>query len=231
MHKLESILPLAIHIEATSVKDRSSSISQQAGSYWLKKNPAEASETDQENATASDKSTKFINNTIISLFMNNYPTDLFDYSSNLLSNPLSSSGENTDGKPIVKPRVNPVKVLIFNDRVASNIVSIPAQYGIIGLYLSFVFIIERLVRVYWFDREQYVIYNEECDIDPILDICYQLYLAREHADFALESFCLSKLLFLHQNPSFKHDLLVGKLNKKDDEQQINVENEDDQKNG
>lgn len=71
--------------------------------------------------------------------------------------------------------------------------------SIIGLYISLVLVIGRLVRVFFTDGSQCIMFEELPNVDYILHLCLNLYLARECGEYYLEEQLFSKLLFIYRS--------------------------------
>ncbi|XP_053400970.1 piezo-type mechanosensitive ion channel component 2-like isoform X3 [Mercenaria mercenaria] len=89
--------------------------------------------------------------------------------------------------------------ITVNERVAPAGISAITGYGIIGLYISLVLVIGRLVRVFFTDGSTRIMFEELPDVDRILHLCLNLYLARECGEYYLEEHLFSKLLFLYRS--------------------------------
>ncbi|XP_052229514.1 piezo-type mechanosensitive ion channel component 1-like isoform X2 [Dreissena polymorpha] len=95
---------------------------------------------------------------------------------------------------------NFIEILTFNDRVAPAGFALITGYGIIGLYVSLVLVIGRFVRVFFSDMSKTIMFDELPNVDGILSLCLNLYLARECGEYRLEEQLFSKLLFVYRSP-------------------------------
>ncbi|ESO89782.1 hypothetical protein LOTGIDRAFT_124487, partial [Lottia gigantea] len=92
-------------------------------------------------------------------------------------------------------------LLTFNDRRAPAGFSIITGYGIIGLYISLVFVIGRFVRATIFIGVSFRIMFEELPfVDRVLQLCLDIYMVRESNDLRLEEDLFAKLIFLYRSP-------------------------------
>ena len=76
----------------------------------------------------------------------------------------------------------------------------PSTYRIIGLYISFVLVVGRLVRLIFQDTSFTVMFTEFPNVDYILKLCQDIYTVREGGEMELEEDLTAKLLFLYRSP-------------------------------
>ncbi|XP_059176370.1 piezo-type mechanosensitive ion channel component 2-like isoform X3 [Physella acuta] len=91
-------------------------------------------------------------------------------------------------------------IITFNDRKAPASLSFLSGYGIIGLYLSFILLIGRLMRLSTTNQYLTIMFRELPDVDRIMKLCLDLYLVREMKEFQLEEEIYAKLIFLYRSP-------------------------------
>ena len=72
-------------------------------------------------------------------------------------------------------------------------------YSIIGLYVSLVLVIGRFVRVFFSGQSARIMFEELPNVDNILKLCLNLYMARECGEWYLEEHLFSKLLFVYRS--------------------------------
>lgn len=72
--------------------------------------------------------------------------------------------------------------------------------SIVGLYVSLVLVIGRLVRVFFSGSSYRILYDELPYVDHVLSLCLNIYMARECQDYLLEEQLFSKLLFAYRSP-------------------------------
>ena len=72
-------------------------------------------------------------------------------------------------------------------------------YSILGLYVSMVLVIGRLVRGFFAGGAAQIMFMELPNVDNILSLCLNLYMARECGDYRLEEQLFSKLLFVYRS--------------------------------
>lgn len=102
--------------------------------------------------------------------------------------------------PDIKSNTSKLIFYTFNDRVAPAGFSVITGYGIIGLYVSMVFVIGRFARLFVSEVSYRIMFMELPYIDKILKLCLDIYLVRECCDFRLEEDLFAKLLFLYRSP-------------------------------
>ncbi|XP_071494350.1 piezo-type mechanosensitive ion channel component 2-like isoform X1 [Diadema antillarum] len=93
-----------------------------------------------------------------------------------------------------------IRLLTFNERVASELLAPLSSYGIIGLYVSLVLVIGRFVRMYFSGVSYQIMFNELPNVDRILKLCLDIYLVRESGEMELEEDLTAKLIFLYRSP-------------------------------
>ncbi|XP_072051964.1 piezo-type mechanosensitive ion channel component 2-like [Amphiura filiformis] len=91
-------------------------------------------------------------------------------------------------------------IYTFNERVDSKLFAPFSSYGIIGLYISFVLVVGRLVRLIFSGTSETVMFTEFPNVDYILKLCQDLYTVREGGEMELEEDLTAKLLFLYRSP-------------------------------
>ncbi|KAK2191339.1 hypothetical protein NP493_54g05013 [Ridgeia piscesae] len=95
---------------------------------------------------------------------------------------------------------NSLSVVTFNDRVAPDTLSFFTNYGIIGLYVSFILVIGSFVRMQTSGLTHNIMFDELPFVQRILHLCNDIYLVRESGDMALEEELVAKLIFLYRSP-------------------------------
>ncbi|XP_030831614.1 piezo-type mechanosensitive ion channel component 1 isoform X4 [Strongylocentrotus purpuratus] len=93
-----------------------------------------------------------------------------------------------------------IRILTFNDRVASELLAPLSSYGIIGLYVSLVLVIGRFLRMSFSGLSYQIMFNELPNVDRILKLCLDIYLVRESNELELEEDLTAKLIFLYRSP-------------------------------
>ncbi|KAK2175434.1 hypothetical protein NP493_733g01001 [Ridgeia piscesae] len=93
-----------------------------------------------------------------------------------------------------------IRIVTFNERVAPSILATVTSYGVVGLYVSIVFMVGKLVRMMTGDLSHSVIYTEMPYVGRIMRLCQDIYLVRENGDMALEEELFAKLIFLYRSP-------------------------------
>lgn len=74
-------------------------------------------------------------------------------------------------------------------------------HRIVGLYITVILVVPRLLRSTIFDVQTLPIIVEELpNVDRIINLCNEIYLVREAREFALEEDLVAKLIFLYRSP-------------------------------
>ncbi|XP_052818789.1 piezo-type mechanosensitive ion channel component 1-like isoform X1 [Mya arenaria] len=94
---------------------------------------------------------------------------------------------------------NYINFLTFNDRVAPAGFSLITGYGIIGLYVTFILLIGRMLRLSTTGMAATISFRELPNVDNILRLCLDLYLVREMNEWRLEEDMYAKLLFVYRS--------------------------------
>ncbi|XP_060075477.1 piezo-type mechanosensitive ion channel component 1-like [Ylistrum balloti] len=98
-----------------------------------------------------------------------------------------------------KRLVDNLTLISFNDRVAPEGFSFITGYGIIGLYITFILVIGRILRLSTTGLVELITYRELPYVDNILQLCLDLYLVREMREYRLEEDLYAKLLFVYRS--------------------------------
>ncbi|KRY90604.1 Piezo-type mechanosensitive ion channel component 2 [Trichinella pseudospiralis] len=93
-----------------------------------------------------------------------------------------------------------INMIAFVDRVFPSALSYFTSRGIIGVYIVVVFAVARYVRTATMTPSMELTISEIPNVDPVLRLCMDVFLAREAKDFALEVDLFAKLLFLFRSP-------------------------------
>ncbi|CAO1373323.1 unnamed protein product [Diamesa tonsa] len=90
---------------------------------------------------------------------------------------------------------------LFNDKVFPSAFNKIAVKGIAGLYATIILVTSRSLRnTIFMNRSSSIIIEELPNVDRILILCKDIYLARESMDFKLEEDLYAKLIFLYRTP-------------------------------
>lgn len=95
---------------------------------------------------------------------------------------------------------NKVQFYIFSDRIVSSQYQMIASYGIIGLYISVVFVIFKFVRLTLADSSTRIIFQEMPCPDLIMSLVSSTEMVRAQGEFVLEQVLFRKLLLLYRSP-------------------------------
>ncbi|ELK00499.1 Protein FAM38A [Pteropus alecto] len=95
---------------------------------------------------------------------------------------------------------NLLPMVIFSDKVSPPSLGFLAGYGIMGLYVSFVLVIGKLVRDFFGEISHSIMFEELPCVDRILKLCQDIFLVRETRELELEEELYAKLIFLYRSP-------------------------------
>lgn len=93
-----------------------------------------------------------------------------------------------------------IAIIISSKKKASHLYVVLFCFSIIGLYVSFVFVSGKLLRSFFINTSQTIMFDEFPDVDKIMQLCLNIYMARENKEFRLEEELFAKLLFLYRSP-------------------------------
>nr|CAB3264855.1 piezo-type mechanosensitive ion channel component 2-like [Phallusia mammillata] len=91
-------------------------------------------------------------------------------------------------------------MVILSDKVSPSSLNFLVSYGIIGLYVSVVLVVGKLVRSMFWGSTSTIMFLELPCVDRILQLCDDIFLVREEAEFELEEDLFAKLIFLYRSP-------------------------------
>ncbi|XP_060599283.1 piezo-type mechanosensitive ion channel component 2-like isoform X3 [Ruditapes philippinarum] len=94
---------------------------------------------------------------------------------------------------------NKLTFITFNERVAPAGISAITGYGIIGLYVTFILLIGRMLRLSTTGMAATISFRELPNVDNIMRLCLDLYLVREMQEFRLEEDLYAKLIFVYRS--------------------------------
>ena len=92
-------------------------------------------------------------------------------------------------------------ITIFSDKESPSSLNFLVSYGVIGLYVSVVLVISRLVRTMFQGASAQVMFLELPNVDRILQLCNEIFVVREAQEYELEEDLYARLLFLYRSPS------------------------------
>ncbi|XP_026520873.1 piezo-type mechanosensitive ion channel component 2-like [Notechis scutatus] len=93
-----------------------------------------------------------------------------------------------------------MEIIICNDKVSPSGLGFISGYGIGGLYMSFVLVIGKFIRQYFNGLSRSIMFEELPNVDRILKLCTDIFLAREAGELELEEQLFAKLIFLYRSP-------------------------------
>uniref|UniRef100_A0A670I260 Piezo non-specific cation channel R-Ras-binding domain-containing protein n=1 Tax=Podarcis muralis TaxID=64176 RepID=A0A670I260_PODMU len=93
-----------------------------------------------------------------------------------------------------------MELFIFNDKVSPPSLGFLAAHGIVGLYMSFVLVIGKFIRELFNGISRSIMFEELPNVDRILKLCTDIFLAREAGELELEEQLFAKLIFLYRSP-------------------------------
>ncbi|KAK3771249.1 hypothetical protein RRG08_024328 [Elysia crispata] len=117
--------------------------------------------------------------------------------------------------------VDKASFITFNDKKAPESLSFLSNYGIIGLYISFVVLVGRLLRSSTTNQYLTIMFRELPDVDKVLQLTLDIYLVREMKEFHLEEDLYAMLVFLYRSPDTmvketRQTVRIGNIKKKEE---------------
>jgi len=103
-------------------------------------------------------------------------------------------------KPVFSSGPGYLEIIALSDLVPPLHLSFFASTGIIGLYVGFVWLIGKFVRIFFTSISYRIMYDELPNVDRILKLCLEIYMVRESKELTLEEDLFAKLLFLYRSP-------------------------------
>ncbi|RUS88527.1 hypothetical protein EGW08_003703 [Elysia chlorotica] len=118
--------------------------------------------------------------------------------------------------------VDKASFITFNDKKAPESLSFLSSYGIIGLYVTFVVVVGRLLRVSITNQYLTIMFRELPDVNKVLQLTLDIYLVREMKEFHLEEDLYAMLVFLYRSPDTmiketRQTVRIGTIKKKDED--------------
>ncbi|XP_031574449.1 piezo-type mechanosensitive ion channel component 2-like [Actinia tenebrosa] len=101
-------------------------------------------------------------------------------------------------KPLFEESV--LEMITFNDLVPPLHFSFFASTGIIGLYVGFVWLVGKFVRLFFTSISYRIMFDEMPNVDKVLKLCLDIFMVRESKSFKLEEDLFAKLMFLYRSP-------------------------------
>ncbi|XP_016852843.1 piezo-type mechanosensitive ion channel component 2 isoform X1 [Anolis carolinensis] len=93
-----------------------------------------------------------------------------------------------------------IELFIYNDKVSPSSLGFLAAHGIVGLYMSVVLVIGKFIREFFNGISRSIMFEELPNVDRILKLCTDIFLAREAGELELEEQLFAKLIFLYRSP-------------------------------
>ncbi|XP_063215481.1 piezo-type mechanosensitive ion channel component-like [Bacillus rossius redtenbacheri] len=103
--------------------------------------------------------------------------------------------------PHFQPHCQNNYLYTFNERMMPlTLTRLVSGQGIIALYFTFVYVIGLFIRSIAFVPVNNIMFQEIPYVQPLLQLCLNVYLAREYSDLNLEEYLFSQVLFLFRSP-------------------------------
>ncbi|XP_074617953.1 piezo-type mechanosensitive ion channel component 1-like isoform X1 [Acropora palmata] len=103
-------------------------------------------------------------------------------------------------KPLFGAKENVLEMITFNDPVPPLHFSFFTSTGIIGLYVGFVWLVGKFVRLFFTSISYRIMFDEMPNVDKVLKLCLDIFMVRESKELALEEDLFAKLMFLYRSP-------------------------------
>lgn len=71
---------------------------------------------------------------------------------------------------------------------------------IIGLYVGFVWLVGKFVRLFFTSISYRIMFDEMPNVDKVLKLCLDIFMVRESKELELEEDLFAKLMFLYRSP-------------------------------
>lgn len=102
--------------------------------------------------------------------------------------------------PLFGAKENVLEMITFNDPVPPLHFSFFTSTGIIGLYVGFVWLVGKFVRLFFTSISYRIMFDEMPNVDKVLKLCLDIFMVRESKELALEEDLFAKLMFLYRSP-------------------------------
>nr|XP_020660013.1 piezo-type mechanosensitive ion channel component 2-like [Pogona vitticeps] len=93
-----------------------------------------------------------------------------------------------------------MELVIYNDKVSPSSLGFLAAHGIVGLYMSVVLVVGKFVREFFNGISRSIMFEELPNVDRVLKLCTDIFVAREAGELELEERLFAKLIFLYRSP-------------------------------
>lgn len=95
-------------------------------------------------------------------------------------------------------------IVIFSQRQPFGVLEFLSGFGIVGLYVSVVFVVGRLVRSSMKGKHMQVAFTEMPSVDALIGLCHAIFLAREHGRLDVEEELCMLILEIYRLPQAIH---------------------------
>ena len=93
-----------------------------------------------------------------------------------------------------------LRLLHLLDHVTDADLGVMFCFRIIGLYVGFVWLVGKFVRLFFTSISYRIMFDEMPNVDKVLKLCLDIFMVRESKELELEEDLFAKLMFLYRSP-------------------------------
>lgn len=117
-------------------------------------------------------------------------------------------------------------IIVHNEHVIGSLFGQAMQFSVLGIYVSFVIAIGRLIR-FLFDRiSQRVMYEELPDTSQLFELCEGIFIAQQEGDLVREKQLYDLLILIKRSPEALIKITGTKLKYKEHKEEETPSEED-----